>query len=462
MIDAVRTFLTKQGYTINADAYRIIAESDDWYRARETEHHKRITVQGQRYTMCRLGFGRRMAADDANLCEVIEINAGGDNDAQYEFVRDVLRDNRFDTQYRTQLEMTAAEGTSACYVWMQDAQVAPDGTVSGGRIRLNYTEARDFIPLSVENNEVLEAAFVGTNYVGTKSRTTLVVFTREDERYRQIVRVFDENGNEIPGRAQDALLGDVKPFSVLHTAQANTFDNMQGFGYPKLHGAIPWLIALDAAFTAFAGDIDTAEKLVLINEQLCKFDDQGRPITPNEQLKRRFVMLGEKLPDQKDLVHEIVPEIRVDAFRASIETILSMLTQQFGYGSKKYTLDEKGGIVSATQYVGERQDMLMELNRQRYEAREYITGIVRAVLWFANAFQGTSFDTDVDVLVEFDDSYITNKDEQLESMRNDIISGIGGAYVRRQYLMQKYNLTEEDAAKWAAGDDPNALSEPTD
>jgi 3',5'-cyclic AMP phosphodiesterase CpdA len=58
--------------------------------------------------------------------------------------------------------------------------------------------------------------------------------------------------------------------------------------------------------------------------------------------------------------------------------------------------------------------------------------------------------------------YIVNKAEELESTRADVIAGIGGAYVRKLYLMQKYNLDEKEAAKWAAADDPDAGQETED
>jgi hypothetical protein len=106
--------------------------------------------------------------------------------------------------------------------------------------------------------------------------------------------------------------------------------------------------------------------------------------------------------------------------------------------------------------------MLQELNRQRHEAKEYIAGIVHAILWFANTYQGGSCDENAEVLIEFDDSYIVNKAEELESTRADVIAGIGGAYVKKLYLMQKYNLGEKEAAKWAAADDPDASSEMED
>jgi len=59
-----------------------------------------------------------------------------------------------------------------------------------------------------------------------------------------------------------------------------------------------------------------------------------------------------------------------------------MLTKQFGFGSRRYSLGADGELVTATQYIGERHDMLQELNRQRMAAREYICGIVKAIAWF--------------------------------------------------------------------------------
>lgn len=448
MLEAVRRTLAQRGFKVNDEAYRIIGECDDWYRARETEQHRRVTVGGAHYELVRMGFGRRIAMDEANLCEVLEVNPGAE---AFDLVQRVLRENRFDSQYRKQLELVAAEGTAACYVRMEGAEEYDDGSLAGGRIRLSYVEAGGFAPLTVENDEVVEAAFWGTDCIGTKEVTTLVVCTRdEDGIYSYSVRAFDADGNEIAEREQDVVLGDVKPFSVLRTADVNTFDGMAGFGYPKLHGVIPVLAGLDAAYTALMGDIDTAEKITLINEQLCKFDGLGDPITPNEQMKRRFVMLGEKLPEQNELVHEITPVVRVEQFRDVIELLMGMLTRQFGFGSRKYSMDAGGELVTATQYIGERHDMMQELNRQRFEAREYITGIVRAVLWFANRYLGADMALDAAVEIEFDDSYITNRSEQMDEMRKDVLDGIGGKYVRRAYLKQRYNLTDEEAEIWAA------------
>ena len=160
MLEAVRRELAQRGYRVNEEAYGIIGECDDWYRARETEMHRRVTVNGAHYQLVRMGFGRRIAMDEANLCEVIEINPGKE---AFDFVAGVLRENRFDSEYRRQLELTAAEGTAACFVRIEDAEEYEDGTLCGGRIALTYVEAGCYAPLSVINGEVTEAAFWGSD-----------------------------------------------------------------------------------------------------------------------------------------------------------------------------------------------------------------------------------------------------------------------------------------------------------
>ncbi len=451
MNEHVQAYIKAKGYEINTTAQSIICEADNWYRIRETKEHERITVNGMKKKLVRMGFAKRAAADDANLCEVIEINAG---DAANEIVSGVLAGSCFDTQYRRQLEETSAEGTTACYVRLDNADIMTDGRTMGGEIRLNYVSAPGLLPLTVENDEVIEAAFWGDSYQGTKKQTTLVICTRDPDTklYQYETVVFEPDGkHEAPDIAQ---LGEVKPFAIMHTAEVNSIDGMKGYGYPKVYGSIPVFLGLDAAFTALFGDIDMSEALTFINEKLCGFDDNGEPIPPNEAQKKRFVFLGDKLPEEKSLIQTEQPNIRVETFKETIELLLSIMSAKFGFGTRKYKF-EGTEIETAAQYIGERQDMMQELNRQRYQAKQYIRGIVRAVVWFANTYQGAGLSdlADDDIKIEFDDSYIESKSDRLESYRQDVINNVGGVHVRALYLKEKYNLTDEEAAKWATVED---------
>ncbi len=209
------------------------------------------------------------------------------------------------------------------------------------------------------------------------------------------------------------------------------------------------LKSLDLCYNVLFGDLDKADKLLIVNDIMCKFDENGKPITPNEQAKKLFVMIGmDKLPGAKELVTEYNPEIRIDSVTKAFELNLSLLSMMFGYGTKKYSF-ENGNITTATEYIGERQDQMQELNRQRQEAVRYIQDICRAVMWFSNTFHGTAYDVGADIKVDFDDSYITDKEAELERVRNDALS-FDISKLTIWYLMDAYNLTEDEATELVA------------
>lgn len=444
MEQCVKNFLQKKGYTVNDKAMTVIQACDDWYSNRVIEDfHKRKTINAIPYELSRLNFGKRCCSDDANLCEVLEINAG--DGEQGDFVNDVLAKSEFNTQYRKQLEKTSADGTTACYIRLDNATFMDNNSVQGGAIRLNYVEADAFMPLTVENDIVTEAAFSGSTLVKGKKQTTLVLFIKGDNgMYTAETHIFDDKGNELRDLETIVQLGDVKPFAVMRNAEVNNLDDMEGYGLPKLRNAIPVLKVVDLCYNVLFSDLDKAEKIILVNELLCEFDKDGKPKLTPEQ-KKLFVFTGEKLPEEKSMIQEYNPEIRIEQVTKSFELALSLLSMSFGYGTKKYSF-ENGQITTATEYVGERQDQMQELNRQRQEAIRYIQDICRAVMWFANTFQGKAFNLDQEILVDFDDSYITDREAELERKRNDALAfDIPDLTV--WYLMDAYSLAEEEARK---------------
>lgn len=444
MEGCVKDFLQKKGYTVNDNALAVIQVCDDWYANRVIEDfHKRKTINAVPYELSRLNFGKRCCSDDANLCEVLEINAG--DGEQGDFVNDVLAKSEFNTQYRKQLEKTSADGTTACYIRLDNATFMDNNSVQGGTIKLNYVEADAFMPLTVENDIVTEAAFSGSTLVKGKKQTTLVLFIRGDNgMYTAETHIFDDKGNELRDLETIVQLGDVKPFAVMRNAEVNNLDAMEGYGLPKLRNAIPVLKVVDLCYNVLFSDLDKAEKIILVNELLCEFDKDGKPKLTPEQ-KKLFVFTGEKLPEEKSMIQEYNPEIRIEQVTKAFELALSLLSMSFGYGTKKYSF-ENGQITTATEYVGERQDQMQELNRQRQEAIRYIRDICLAVMWFANTFQGKSFNLDQEILVDFDDSYITDREAELERKRNDALS-FDIPELTVWYLMDAYSLTEEDARK---------------
>ena len=454
--------LKQLGFTYNQNAQNIIEECDQWYTNEESKFHTRKNLNDQEVKLEKLNFAKRCCADDANLCEIVEINAG-ESENKFDGVQEILDENRFGVMYRKQLERLAASGTVGAYIRLDNATLLDNGSVTGGEIRINYINAAGIVPLTVENDEIIECAFVGSDLVRGKNEQTLVVFQRDEKGlYTAETFVFDENNREIADRHVSIQLGDVKPFSIMRTAEVNNLDDMEGYGLPKLYNAIPALKIVDLCWNILNGDLSKGDKLLLINELLAtiKKDDEGKPQMTAEQ-KKLFILLGEKLPDQKSLIQEYNPEIRTGQIKEAMELALSLLSMMFGYGTKKYTF-ENAQIQTATQYIGERQDEMQELNKQRQEAIDYIEGLVEAIIWFSNTFQGTAWELDEEICVEFDDSYIEDKNSKLERMRADALSFPEVKEFTIQYVMEVLNCEREEAISYINGEDLDADDEPED
>lgn len=451
MKDCAKTYLEKKGYFVNGEALSIIKECDDWYANRVIDDfHKKENLNGAECKLSRMNFAKRCCADDANLCEIISVAPEKESKSKT-FIEELLRNNRFDVRYREQLEKTSATGTVGAYLYLDGATYVKNekGEVSakGGKICINYVDADCVIPLTVKNKLVTECAFCATNISKGKECTTLVIFTVENELYKAETVVFDKEGKEQEAEYSTIQLGAVKPFSIMQNAEVNNLDNMTGYGLPKVYNNIPLFKIVDLCYNLLYGDLSKAEKLVFINELLAciKKDKDGKPYLTKQQ-KEIFILLGEdggKLPEEKTLVQEYNPEIRIDDITKAFELALSLLSMNFGYGTKKYSF-ENGQIKTATEYIGSKQDAIQELNKQRKQASDYIADIIHAGMWFSNQFNNTAYNVNEVLSIEFDDSYIIDKETELERVRSDAMS-FELPELLIKYLMEAYNYTEEEA-----------------
>lgn len=461
MKDFVKDYIEKQGYSVNLKALNVINMCNDWYVGSAIEgFHTRVNLNKKSIDLQRLNFAKRCCSDDANLCEIISVSPEKESGSK-EFIDKFLKKNRFDVMYRKQLEKTSANGTVGAYIYLENAEFVTyeDGRkgIRDGIIKINYVDSKCIIPLSVDDDLITECAFYGTEKAKGVEKTTLVLFIKENGRYRADTIVFDGMGKTISSECYSLQLGDVKPFSVMVNAEVNNLKDMNGYGLPKIYNSIPLFKAIDLCYNILFGDLEKGEKILFINEMLSCLQqktDGTVELTPKQ--KDLFILLGEKLPQEKSIIQEYNPEIRVDQITKVFELVLSLISLSFGYGTKKYTF-ENGKITTATEYIGEKQDSMQELNKQRKQATDYITDIIHAAMWFSNSFNGTSYNVEENLSIEFDDSYIEDKQAKLESMRADALSFGDVPILKVWYLMEKYNLPEEEAMKYI-----QSSEEPTD
>lgn len=445
MQEFISKYLNKLGYTVNEEPFKSIDIASKWYHNQSLPFHKRKTFKGIEYDLQRCGFAKRLCADDANLCEVINITAQK-SEEENKIILDVLKDNNFNTMYRKQLELMSAEGTVGCYLTIKDCDLMEDGTVEGGKAVINYCSAENIVVLNCINNEILECAFMGESYDIEGSKTCIVVFRLNNCKYECITAYFNDNGKKIS--EQTMKYGNVKPFAIMRVAEVNNLKNMKGYGLPKLFNVEKDLQMLDLTYNLWYRDLDKSDKIVLINKELCEFDEEtGKYLPPNQEMQKLFIQVGESSEVEAggEKFHEYNPIIRMEDVEKSLELSLSMLSMRFGFGTKKYKF-ESGRIVTATEYVGENQDKVQELNKQWQESKRYIEDIILFIRYYQEEFNSIKMGND-DINIQFDDSYIQDKEKKLDDMKNDAIT-FDIDELKIMYLKDKYNIAEEVAKAW--------------
>lgn len=442
MDQAIQDYLQKLGYSVDNYALTILQQTNNWYTNQKIDDfHTATTINGESYDLERMNFAKTICSDDANLVEMVEINAQTNESSNNEMLK-ILSDNQFVAKYREQTEEMSANGTVGAYIRLENADIYEDGAFKNGKIRIEYCNALNILPLTVINNEIIEVAFASHKIVKQKSYNQLVLFQLHQGIYHATTVLLDQNGKEVD--KQIVKLGEVKPFAIMRQAEVNNL-KMKGYGYPKLWSAIPNLKVLDLTFTMWRRDLEKADKIVLINDKLARRDEKGNIIPPSKAMKQIFVQVGqEKLPNEGALYQEYNPSVRIEEVEASMELALSLLSMSFGYGTKKYTF-EQGRILSATEYIGERQDTMQSVNKQREVSITYVKDIIKAIRWFSNEANGTNF-ADDEITVDFDDSYIEDKTAIAKQMREDALS-FDSDTLKLWYFKKQYNLGDKEAMK---------------
>lgn len=417
-ITTIETMLNAIKIPVNFTAKQNIATCLSWY----TDSHRG------------LNFAKRACADDASLCESVIVNP--------QEIKSILKENNFSNNLRAQLELLAATGTVGAYISIENAQLNQAGKITSGDIKLTYVSAENIYPIKCRGDEIESVAFCAVN----AGKIIITQINKNADEYT--VKTYEEH------KEKPVLISEyttkIKPFAILKNAEVNNLKNMTGYGLPKLWQAIPVLKILNLCWRILFTDLEKGEKKVFINELLAEIKKGNSDLTAQE--KDLFILLGEKLPSQETLIQEYNPEIRVQAIKDTLELCLSMLSLSFGYGTRRYTL-QNTQIQTATEYIGSKQDQLQNLNKQREAVKTYVLSLCESIAGYVQEIYDISVTEDF--IVDFDDSYIFDRETQLDKLRADAITFTEYPQFMIEYVKARYSLTQEQAEKFLASAQPS-------
>lgn len=222
---------------------------------------------------------------------------------------------------------------------------------------------------------------------------------------------------------------------------ANNSDKDNPMGIAIFANSIDVLRGVDIVYDSYINEFVLGKKRIFASPELMGYDVLGNPVfDPNDvvfyQLPENYLKEGGKP------LEEVNMEIRADAHEKAINDNLNMLSMKCGFGQNHYKF-ENGSLQTATQVISENSDMYRSINKHEIILNDVLEELIRIIARLGKVL-GVGTNPDTEVVVNFDDSIIEDKQAERQSDRQDVSMG---AMTLVEYRAKWYGETEGEAAK---------------
>lgn len=481
MNEIVLKYLKEQGYeTVSTDYYKWIKIWENWWK-NDVDFHKYHDQTGAERKLYTLGMAKRVAEDWSSILftERDEIATEAETEEQTknnnEYLEKQLKILKIYKDLPTAIEKAMSTGTAGAILRVKHAKIDEKGNLSADdrtKLDIIYVGANQIIPLKVEHGQIIDVAIVSENTVKDKKEYYIELHKLEysiklkKEVYRISNTYLDENGNEIQKEGiakQYTINSDIPQFSILKPAIANPL-NVNGLGFSIYGTAIDQLKACDITYNNFVMDFYLGGKKVFYNKKIVntktvqKKDKNGNIIEeqielyPDDITKQQWKTYGDEMTNLKEnpVITEYNPELRVEEDTKGIQFALNMFSFKCGLGTEYYRFDVgKGTVVTATQYVGDRQDLVVNANKHRKNVDEFVGGICKAILLLGRILFKEDVTEECTVTITDKDGFMVDTETAKQEFREDIAQGIRQSWEYRV----KFLGEDEKTAKAMIKDD---------
>ena len=154
---------------------------------------------------------------------------------------------------------------------------------------------------------------------------------------------------------------------------------------------------------------------------------------------------------QEPAIKEYNPELRVEEDTSGIQFALNVFAFKGGLGTGYYKFDSgRGNVITATQYVGDRQDLITNANKHRKNVDEFVSGIAKAILLLGRILFKEPVTEDCIIKVTDKDGFMVDTETAKQEFRQDIAQGIRKEW---EYRVKFFGEDEETAKKMVADED---------
>jgi len=447
------------GCAAGMENYRKIQHWADWWRGEVDGFHEYMENAAYGSPVHRRMYGLHMAKKICEDWAALLLNDKTMLQVQPEvqkWLHRVLTENGFWRRSNYLVEKSFALGTGACLLrvngispalWKEAPSALQEDrdfsslpalvhgyTVHGDPVRFwfDFVDASQIIPISVEGGEITEAAFLSDMVLRGKTYQYMEIHIREKDGY--VIRNHYFRLDK--GRLLEEHLPDMPPseirtgcpypfFAILRPNIQNTAPDAGGLGQSVYADALDCLRGIDLAFNNFCRDLRLGGKKVFVNQSLLRRDESGNLYTPDDVAQQLFMLVGDSDLADQPLIEEHNPSLRTEENREAVQAQLDYLSFRCGLGTRHYMFTGVQGRaqLTATQYMGEKQDMRQSLAKHQQNVTAYLEAVTKPLLWVASHLLSLPVNCH-EVKILYDDSYFMDAETERSRDLREVEAGL--------------------------------------
>lgn len=419
-----------------------------WYRGKVKGFHNYRIYNGANY----LDLERKSLQMPKFICETwanLLLNERCDiilPDDDKEKLDSILKANNFWLKANDGVEKSFALGLGAFVVNIKGLQVGNNTGLfrkEKAKIKIDFINETKVFPITVEDKEVTECAFVSQN-----TDTTNIVIHLKDEAtgiYKIHNYVIDVKGIKKSYYVFDTK-SEIAWFQIIRPNLSSNYitelsdDELAISIYAN---SLDVLKSIDNKYDGFDLEYVLGRKKTFISTEAWTVNIQDgesvRTFDPYDQL---FYHLPNN-DEGKPLITNQADELRFDAFIKGINAELAFLSMKCGLGEGFFKFDGNS-IATATQVISENSTLFRNIKKHEILLEQVLINLTKVVIKASNDFtsiQFSNFDEN-DIKILFDDSIFEDKNSEMERDRADVMAGIMSI---PEYREKWYGEDEETA-----------------
>lgn len=448
----------KREYNYNSDIKdsmkTYIEQWKSWYNGNVKSFHNYFIYNGQkkvkqqRFT---LGMAKEISEDWADTiwsekCSVSLKDEKGNKDFE-----EIVDDLDLYVLINSTLERAGALGTAGAVVSIYDIKSNEDGTVldvSEARTRVDIVDVDDIFPLSWTNKEITECAFRSINYKNGIKYVVLSVHKLNElgnyEIYNHLFKETNGNLTEMEDTEDTFKVfstnSDIKWFSIFKPLLTNNISKNNPFGISYYANAIDCLKAVDISFDAIKNEIQEGRKRTFVRADLLNYENGTQRLTFDDNDISVYVL--PKGANKDDLIQSDTDTLRTQQQIETLNANLNILGNKVGFGENHYHFNGQV-LQTATSVVSSNSKMFRRKKKLEIGYESSIYDLVKAVCYASSEFGMYNINTE-DMVIQFDDSIIEDKESESARARAEVSLGL---LSKSEYREKIFGETTEIAKK---------------